>query len=52
MNLLQINKPLLVEDLLPPQENLEILKHIANRPWVIQHEENSEDAKFKSGFFK
>jgi len=50
MNLLNIDKPVLVDDLLPPQENLEVLKHIATRPWVIQHEENSEDAKFKSGF--
>jgi hypothetical protein len=48
LNILDIKEPVLVEDILPPSENLEILKHLAGRDFKIQHE--GKEDKFSSGF--
>jgi hypothetical protein len=50
MNLLEIKQPILVDDVLPPQENLEILKLLSSRPWGIQHETSNKSDKVLAAF--
>ena len=49
-NILNIKEPILINDILPPQENIELLKHLCTRDFKIQHEDQGGlESKFKSG---
>jgi len=51
MNILNIQEPVLLDDIIPPSENIELLKHLSTRDFKIQHEANNEDdILFKNAF--
>jgi hypothetical protein len=50
MNILDIKEPILLDDVFPPSENIEILKHLSIRDFKIQHEDLNEESKFKCAF--
>jgi hypothetical protein len=50
MNILNIQEPILLDDIIPPVENIEILKHLSIRDFKIQHEDDKEESKFKCAF--
>jgi hypothetical protein len=50
MNILDIKEPILIENILPFSENLEILKHLSTRDFKVQHEDNDAESKFKCAF--
>lgn len=49
MDILNIQKPILIDDVLAPEENLKILSHLSNRNFRIQIEDKIPDA-FHAGF--
>lgn len=51
MNILNIQEPILLDDIIPPVENVELIKHLCTRDFRIQHEDNNGvESKFKSAF--
>jgi hypothetical protein len=52
MNILGIKEPIILDDVLPPSENIEILKHLCTRDFRIQNEDDEIDGKFKNAFVK
>jgi hypothetical protein len=50
MNILDIKEPILLDDVFPPSENIEILKHLSIRDFKIQHENNKAENKFECAF--
>jgi hypothetical protein len=45
MNILNIQEPILLDDIIPPLENIEILKHLCTRDFKIQHEDSNASRK-------
>jgi hypothetical protein len=51
MNILNIKEPILLDDVIPPLENIEILKHLCTRDFKIQNEDSDGvESKFKCAF--
>jgi hypothetical protein len=50
MNILNIKEPILLDDIIPPSENIELLKHLCTRDFKIQHECDEKEIVFKNAF--